>query len=189
MSVLLQWRLLRHLIPQARYSGFTLLELLVTIVIVGILSAIALPAFLNQANKAKQVEAKAYIGTMNRAQQAYFLERDSFAIQLEELGLGTPSQTINYRYTITLNVSGDGGNGSVVTNQAQVVQAISPLKAYVGGVKITTSALGDGAVTLARMCEGFKTQQLGGPNGSQSMAGGLIGEPPDCPPDYVNLSD
>jgi type II secretory pathway pseudopilin PulG len=43
---------------------------LVVIIIIGILSAIALPAFLNQANK----KAKQYIASINKGQQAYYAE-------------------------------------------------------------------------------------------------------------------
>jgi type IV pilus assembly protein PilA len=83
-------------------DGFTLIELLVVIIIIGVLSAIALPSFLNQANKARESEAKIYIGSINRAQQAYYHENlSSFADSLDKLGIGVPAQTGHYQYQIS----------------------------------------------------------------------------------------
>lgn len=65
--------------------GFTLIELLVSIVIIGVLSAIALPSFLNQSAKARGSEAKAALGSINRAQQAYRYEKGAFAINIDGL--------------------------------------------------------------------------------------------------------
>ena len=55
-------------------SGFTLVELMVVIVIVGILSAIALPNFLKQTDKAKATEAKQSITSTLKQAQAQFVE-------------------------------------------------------------------------------------------------------------------
>jgi type IV pilus assembly protein PilA len=51
-------------------SGFTLIELLVVMLILGILAAIAIPAFLNQKNKATDAQAKTNARTLQTAMEA-----------------------------------------------------------------------------------------------------------------------
>ena len=82
------YQLLQQFNAKKSEKGFTLIELLVVIIIIGILSAIALPAFLNQANKARQSEAKQALGAINRGQQAYYLEKQLFSSNIFGLGLG-----------------------------------------------------------------------------------------------------
>ena len=55
-------------------KGFTLVELLVVVAIVGILSAVALPNFLSQTDKAKATEAKTNITSTLKQAHAKFLE-------------------------------------------------------------------------------------------------------------------
>jgi type IV pilus assembly protein PilA len=57
-----------------RNEGFTLIELLVVILIIGILAAIAIPAFLSQTSKANDSAAKTQIGTLQTTMQAYAIE-------------------------------------------------------------------------------------------------------------------
>ncbi|NJN73795.1 MAG: prepilin-type N-terminal cleavage/methylation domain-containing protein [Limnothrix sp. RL_2_0] len=92
------FKLLQQLNQKKADKGFTLIELLVVIIIIGILSAIALPAFLNQANKARQSEAKQALGAINRGQQAYYLEKQLFSSNVFGLGLGLQLATENYSY-------------------------------------------------------------------------------------------
>jgi type IV pilus assembly protein PilA len=57
----------------ALQKGFTLVELMIVIVIVGILSAVALPNFLNQTGKAKGTEAKTKLSGLLKEAHAEFM--------------------------------------------------------------------------------------------------------------------
>jgi len=76
------------------------LRFLVYVILPGAFLAIVLPSYFNQAGKLKQSEAKQYVSSMNRAQQAYYLENSRFSASVEALGLGITTQTTNYSYSI-----------------------------------------------------------------------------------------
>ncbi|GAB6145139.1 type IV pilin protein [Desulfocicer niacini] len=79
-------------------KGFTLIELMIVVAIIGILAAIAIPNFLNYQCKAKQSEAKSNLGTIRSMQEAYFAEHDEYAVTMGAIGFSTKG---NNRYTYT----------------------------------------------------------------------------------------
>jgi type IV pilus assembly protein PilA len=81
----------------SKNDGFTLIELLVSIVIVGVLSAIALPGFLNQASKTRASEAKSILGAINRSQQVYRLQNGIFAGQINSLDTRASGKYYTYQ--------------------------------------------------------------------------------------------
>jgi type IV pilus assembly protein PilA len=91
MKTELKAKFLQHIASKKKNEGFTLIELLVVVIIIGILAAIALPSMLNQANKAKEAGAKTALGAVNRAQQAYQLEQNTFSGTFDGLKIGTPT--------------------------------------------------------------------------------------------------
>jgi type IV pilus assembly protein PilA len=100
-------------------SGFTLVELLVVMLILGILAAIAIPSFFNQRDKAKDSDAKAGVRTAQTAMETYATDHNGkytptpTAAQLENIeatladsDLQAPVST-STSYTVTVNSSND----------------------------------------------------------------------------------
>ncbi len=114
------------------------------------MSSIALPSFLTQGNKAKQSEAKQYLGTYNKAQQAYYLENSKFVTDINQrgaLGIGLPPETANYRYSFAPINEGKAVATIAIPNNNPSA------KSYIAAVGL---AYGPGATdmsTLSALCE------------------------------------
>ena len=59
-------------------KGFTLIELMVAIAIIGLLAAIAIPNFLKYEAKSKQSEAKLNLGSLGTSAEAFHTEMDTY---------------------------------------------------------------------------------------------------------------
>lgn len=95
--------------------------------------------------KAKQSEAKMYIGSVTRMQQAHFLENGQFAPQLDALGSSIPSKTDNYQYQITVAER----DFTVATAAAQM----GGLKSYTGAVSAVPVSGTEEITTISVICE------------------------------------
>lgn len=93
-----------------REDGFSLTELMVVLVIIGILTLIALPRFMHMTTKAKTTEAKMMLRNVHTLMQAYFFEHDHYTTDLALIGFEqtpTVEEGGSARYVISIE-SADG---------------------------------------------------------------------------------
>ena len=88
-------------------KGFTLIELLVVILIIGILAAIALPAFLGQRQKAQDTSAKTLVRNAATAMETYYTDNETYTNGTKTALIAIePSLNDNALSTVTGNGQG-----------------------------------------------------------------------------------
>ncbi|MEO6565551.1 MAG: type IV pilin protein [Casimicrobiaceae bacterium] len=82
--------------------GFTLIEMMITVAIVAILAAIALPSYLEQLRRSARAEAQTYLTDMASRQQQFLVDRRAYAVSATELGIPAPgSLSGKFDFSIT----------------------------------------------------------------------------------------
>lgn len=88
MNKIYSWTELLSSPQRNQEEGFTLIELLVVLIIVGMLAAVSFPNLIAQVGKSREAETKSLVGMVARYQQAYHIERQTFASTLVQLNGG-----------------------------------------------------------------------------------------------------
>jgi type IV pilus assembly protein PilA len=129
----------------AKKAGFSLIELMVVVAIIGVLAAVAIPNFARFQRKAKQSEAKAQMGGIYTAHKVFRAEWESYTTDMVAMG-----------FTIDGQVRYNGHTGGT---------ALNPPPEYSGPTMPT-------AVSLSVMCAGTFPCRMIGTTGT--LVGGTI---------------
>jgi prepilin-type N-terminal cleavage/methylation domain-containing protein len=82
-----------------KHTGFTLIELMIVVAIIGILAAIAVPNFLKFQGRSRQSEAKANLKAMFTAERAYYQQNNTYSPLINAIGF-TPERGNRYCYDL-----------------------------------------------------------------------------------------
>lgn len=119
--------------------GLTLLELIITVAILGIISAILVPNILDSTAKAKETEAQQNLYQFNKIQNLYFIENSDFATDFDALALGninnTNSETKYYNYQFEEYIPN-------LRIKLRAIPKSGDLKEYKGGIRREVNTLG-----------------------------------------------
>lgn len=132
-------------------KGFTLVELVIVIIIVGILSIVAVPIYKGYTDRAKESEAKALLGSINTSEKVYYAEFNNFytaegspTSKCDRLSLDSGANKYYTGFSVT---------ASGVDDTAQFVARVHPNAATSGANKnlrtITLTGTATGATTIS----------------------------------------
>ncbi len=126
----------------SKKSGFTLVELVIVIVIVGILSVVAVPIYMGYTKRAMATEAEGTLGAINTAQKVYYAEHNCF---LATVG------AVSHNGTLDINLSANKYFTSFqVDTDVTGFTATTSGSGGADGISVTLTGSDAGGATITR---------------------------------------
>jgi prepilin-type N-terminal cleavage/methylation domain-containing protein len=99
---------MNKMLQRRNRAGFTLVELAVVIIIIGVLAAFAVPRFLDSVERSKAAEAFNYLAAVRAAQERYQVRQGTYSDDLSKLDIQMPDP----KY-FTVGTPAEGSSGSL----------------------------------------------------------------------------
>ncbi|MBA6391651.1 type IV pilin protein [Colwellia sp. BRX10-3] len=91
------------------FNGFTLVELLIAVAIVGILAAVAFPSYTDFVSRSNRTEAQRELLRIANMQEQFYVDTRAYTADMTKLGLGKdPFITENSYYSIDAELANGG---------------------------------------------------------------------------------
>lgn len=134
-----------------KFKGFTLIELMIVVAIIGILAALAIPNFMRFQARSKQSEAKANLKSVFTAEKSYYAEHDTYSPYVADIGFG-PERGNRYAYFIGATVKlEDRTTSKIVSTTTDTGVQVDAFKYGTAATVSGAPALTPGAVVYTSM--------------------------------------
>ena len=130
-------------------QGFTLIELMIVVAIIGILAAIAIPAYQNYTIRAQVSEGMSLADGAKTAAAEYFTNRGVFPSNNSSAGLATDT-SISGNYVFSVGLSGGSATGGLITVTFNSTKAN---KAIQGTTLLLSASAPAGSGSIAWVCK------------------------------------
>lgn len=128
-------------------TGFTMIELLIVVAIIGVLATIGIPTFKKMIQKSKKSEAKVALGALYNAEAAFFAEYNTYGNRVEKIGFELEGSVGDRFYDVGFP---DAACLNQATSEPSIGTALARLTskfpAYYAGPTVTVLQTGNGTV-------------------------------------------
>ncbi|GLS82562.1 type IV pilin protein [Paraferrimonas haliotis] len=108
-------------------QGFTLVELLITVVIVGILAAVVFPSYTDYVARSARAEAVSMLSGAAAKQEQYYMDHRSYADSLSKLGVANTANSKLYKFDIAVASGSFTIKATALAQQASRDKDCTPL--------------------------------------------------------------